>query len=54
MHPWDHNENFKKGTLRKDVHLERGILYDLYMLRTEQECAFREKIHSACIYRECI
>jgi len=31
------------------VHLEKEILYNLYILGTKQECAFREKKHSACI-----
>jgi len=32
----------KKCTFREGVHLEREILYDLYILGTKQEYAFRE------------
>jgi hypothetical protein len=36
MHPpWDHNENLKKYVFREGLHLEREILYDLYILETE-------------------
>jgi hypothetical protein len=36
MHPpQDNNENLKKYAFREGVHLEREILYDLYILGTE-------------------
>ena len=32
---WDHSENLKSCAFIENVHLEREILYDLYILGTE-------------------